>query len=319
MRNTYSTLALATALSAALLTPTNSTALEGYYISPNISFPFSDGKREADEDYAFHVMGGLSLNDYVNLEAGFQGDKFILDDESGEYKQHSGNVDLVWFPRGKGAVSPYLLAGLGWMQTDFKGTKYNNPTSNVGAGLFWDIYKPGGLMLRGGATLRQDYDDASTPGASRFQETMVYGGITYIFDKSWYPAELTKPIVNVTQVTIEEPPSYPEFVVEFGVNSSILDENAQDQLDQVVQELKADPDLRAEITGHTDIQGKESDEYNIWLADKRAFKVHDFLIDLGIYPGRMEVKSYGPYRPAVPNATASHKNKNRRVEIRLFK
>ncbi len=89
-------------------------------------------------------------------------------------------------------------------------------------------------------------------------------------------------------------------------------------LDSLVQLLKENPELKVEIRSHTDSIG--SDEYNLWLSQKRAESVVRYLISKGISPDRLIAKGYGERFPIAPNSINGRDNpegraKNRRTEF----
>ena len=85
-------------------------------------------------------------------------------------------------------------------------------------------------------------------------------------------------------------------------------------LDEVVEYLKDNPDVKMEIQGHTD--GKGTAEYNIRLSEKRADSVKKYLVEKGISADRLETKGFGLSKPIVPNDTDENRARNRRVEFK---
>lgn len=85
--------------------------------------------------------------------------------------------------------------------------------------------------------------------------------------------------------------------------------------------MKYSPELRVEISAHTDSRG--SLEYNQKLSDKRAASVRQYLVDNGIDPSRMTSKGYGESRltnkcsDGVKCSEEEHQ-KNRRVEFTVI-
>jgi peptidoglycan-associated lipoprotein len=79
--------------------------------------------------------------------------------------------------------------------------------------------------------------------------------------------------------------------------------------------LKARPDYRLRVEGHCDDRGTE--EYNLALGEKRALRVKDYLVDLGVPAGRISTISYGEERPAVRGNDDETWARNRRAEFRL--
>jgi OmpA-OmpF porin, OOP family len=84
-------------------------------------------------------------------------------------------------------------------------------------------------------------------------------------------------------------------------------------LDKAVEVLKAYPDIRVEVGGHTDSIG--TDAYNMGLSDRRAKVVYDYLTANGIASDRLGPKGYGESTPIDTNDTKEGRAKNRRTEL----
>ncbi len=84
-------------------------------------------------------------------------------------------------------------------------------------------------------------------------------------------------------------------------------------LDKLVEMLKAHPNLKVEVWGHTDSIG--DDTYNQKLSEKRADAVCDYIIKHGISPERISAKGFGESKPIAPNDTKEGRQKNRRTEF----
>ena len=87
-------------------------------------------------------------------------------------------------------------------------------------------------------------------------------------------------------------------------------------LDRAVAVLKEYPDIRLEISGHTDSKGKA--DYNRDLSQRRADAVKMYFIANGIDTSRLTSLGYGMDRPIADNQTESGRSKNRRTEFRLL-
>lgn len=74
---------------------------------------------------------------------------------------------------------------------------------------------------------------------------------------------------------------------------------------------------RIVLEGHADERG--SDDYNLALAEKRAFAVRRYLETLGVDPDRLETISYGEDKPALAGHDEAGWAKNRRVEFVIVK
>jgi len=103
--------------------------------------------------------------------------------------------------------------------------------------------------------------------------------------------------------------------VMFGFDKSALSDEAKASLDAFVAVVKAvEGHAYIEIQGHTDNIGSEG--YNLKLGYKRAEVVMRHLnMELGIPLFRMNVISYGEYKPIADNSTKAGRSENRRVTL----
>jgi outer membrane protein OmpA-like peptidoglycan-associated protein len=84
-------------------------------------------------------------------------------------------------------------------------------------------------------------------------------------------------------------------------------------LDQVAENMKADPSIRVYVDGHTD--WRNSVRYNAWLSQKRAESIQRELVKRGIDRARLIIRAFGECRPATSNDTDDGMTQNRRVEV----
>ena len=96
----------------------------------------------------------------------------------------------------------------------------------------------------------------------------------------------------------------------FGYDSSDLDSDALELLQDQVAWLKQNSQVSVTIEGHCDERGTR--EYNLALGEKRAQAVKNYLIGLGISPDRVSTISYGKERPAVVGSNDGAWAQNRR-------
>ena len=75
--------------------------------------------------------------------------------------------------------------------------------------------------------------------------------------------------------------------------------------------------LKVEVGGHADERG--SDGYNEDLAEHRATRVRDMLVQAGVANDRLSVASYGESMPLNPGHDEAAWSVNRRVEIKIVK
>ena len=96
----------------------------------------------------------------------------------------------------------------------------------------------------------------------------------------------------------------------FNYDSSDLDSDAQELLQDQVAWLKQYSDTSVIVEGHCDERGTR--EYNLALGEKRAQSVKNYLISLGISSDRISTISYGKERPAVVGSNDGAWAQNRR-------
>ncbi len=86
-------------------------------------------------------------------------------------------------------------------------------------------------------------------------------------------------------------------------------------LEKTAPLLNSSPEVKLEITGHTDSYG--SDKKNLALSLKRTSAVKDFLIARGVSKNRLTTAIYADKHPIASNLTDIGKKLNRRVEIKI--
>ncbi|MCY1013279.1 OmpA family protein [Nannocystis pusilla] len=101
----------------------------------------------------------------------------------------------------------------------------------------------------------------------------------------------------------------------FDVDKDSIKKTSRATLDNAVKVLKDFPDVKVEISGHTDSTGDR--DHNIDLSKRRADAVKQYLVDKGIDGGRISTRGAGPDEPIADNKTAKGKSQNRRIEFKL--
>ncbi len=96
----------------------------------------------------------------------------------------------------------------------------------------------------------------------------------------------------------------------FGFDRFDLTNEARGILDAQAEWLKQHGTIAVTIAGHADERGTR--EYNLALGERRAISVRNYLIALGIDPGRIRTVSYGKERPVDPGSTEDAWAQNRR-------
>ena len=101
--------------------------------------------------------------------------------------------------------------------------------------------------------------------------------------------------------------------IQFDFNSSVVPSASHEELNKLGDFLREHPKTYVVLSGYTDITG--SDEYNLWLARRRAESVQGYLTQYsGINIGRIITQWYGKKDPIADNTTEEGRQQNRRVE-----
>jgi peptidoglycan-associated lipoprotein len=104
----------------------------------------------------------------------------------------------------------------------------------------------------------------------------------------------------------------------FKFNQAKMPADMQAQIDQIVTQLKANPNGGyIEIEGHTDNVGPKDINYKVGL--DRAEAVKRYLYENQQIPlHKINVISYGEEKPIAPNKTKAGRSQNRRVVIKVL-
>ncbi|MGD9731332.1 MAG: OmpA family protein [Desulfamplus sp.] len=103
----------------------------------------------------------------------------------------------------------------------------------------------------------------------------------------------------------------------FDFDKSDIKPSGYADLDNVVDILHQNPNLRVDIQGHTDSKG--TDAYNQALSMRRAQSVKAYLVKKGISTDRLKCEGYGESMPAASNDTEFGRSLNRRVQLMPIK
>lgn len=129
------------------------------------------------------------------------------------------------------------------------------------------------------------------------------------------------PALNAAIASYQPPPPPPAVIT---LDSMSLFDSGKAQLKpgstralvDTLEMIKAHPDKRILVAGHTDNSGDAT--ANLKLSNARAAALRDWLIEAsGIAATQFAVQGYGDTRPIADNDTPEGRAKNRRVEITL--
>ena len=96
-------------------------------------------------------------------------------------------------------------------------------------------------------------------------------------------------------------------------------EDAEPTLDELIRNLRLNPEITIQLVSHTDCQG--NDRYNQQLSQRRAQSAVDYLIAQGIEEDRLSAVGYGEEQPAVDcicaRCTEEEHQSNRRTTFKI--
>ncbi len=96
----------------------------------------------------------------------------------------------------------------------------------------------------------------------------------------------------------------------------LLDES-KFELQRIIRFLKENPDVKVQMTGHTDNVGNA--KYNLDLSQNRARAVANYLLGEGIPMNRVTYRGKGVTEPIASNDTEEGRAQNRRTEMNIVK
>ena len=137
------------------------------------------------------------------------------------------------------------------------------------------------------------------------------------------PAEPVEEPVEPVVEEVPEPDPLDDFFngkntledVRFDFDKSDLRDDARAILGRHAQVLRANPGLNVLIEGHCDERGTE--DYNLALGERRAERVREYLVSLGVSSGNLRTISYGELRPAMEGSNEEAWEANRRAHFTL--
>lgn len=146
--------------------------------------------------------------------------------------------------------------------------------------------------------------------------------------KSVDPSTLKDLVTNITLDTIlvlERLQLHKRFVLEniyYDLDKAEIRPDAAKELDKLVQILIDNPEIKIELSSHTD--SIATVEYNMDLSQRRAESAVNYLIQNGISPDRLVAKGYGELRPIARNTNPDGtdnpegRQRNRRTEFEIL-
>ena len=103
--------------------------------------------------------------------------------------------------------------------------------------------------------------------------------------------------------------------VYFETDSSTLNFQAKEALEENSKLMMKYSDIRIEIQGHADERG--TTDYNLALGQQRATNVTQYMINLGVPSSRIRMTSFGEEKPLSEDFSEHAWSKNRRCEFAI--
>jgi OOP family OmpA-OmpF porin len=357
MKNNLIKIAVATTLGFAAFTASAEDMYRGaWYAAPGISYMNTDSDLDADNKVGAYPRFGKELSEKWDIQMGLM---YHNPDEdtgiagmSGKYKQTALSVDALYmFSRDK--FRPFLLAGLGVAHNDvdykFPGLNTDNSrTSWLGeAGLGFQYLFSDKWGMQTDVRYQASQAKYNVSGVANGSNTETIGntlfnlGVIYRFGEPApvvvaevapepAPAPVVAPEPAPAPAPAPEPVCTPQVDTItisgeelFGFDKSKLSENGKATLDQAIDRIRADAELRIKsiiVTGHTDRIGSE--QYNQKLSEKRVAQVKEYMISKGVDESILQAVGKGESDPLVACDGVRGKKlveclaPNRRVEVR---
>ena len=142
------------------------------------------------------------------------------------------------------------------------------------------------------------------------------------------PTTLKQLVTNITMDTtlvLEKITLDKIFVLDniyYELDKADIRPDAAKELDKLVQILIDNPEIKIELSSHTD--SIATVEYNMDLSQRRAESAVNYMIQRGISPDRMVAKGYGELRPIARNThpdgndNPEGRQRNRRTEFKIL-
>lgn len=245
-----------------------------------------------------------------------------------------GSVNAVYeFMEGE-VISPYIMAGVGYevVNNELTDEFDSRPFAQGGAGVTYhqgkdfDINVEGKVLQVFGSE-NQDNEIIVTAGVAIPVGTLFRG--EKVLDEC--PVKIDGPDADRDGITdaIDQCPNTPCYFtvdaygcpvkatlrIHFEVDKDLIRPYSMEKVEKFASFLIGNKGTNVEIQGHTDSDA--DDAYNMILSEKRAHRVMDKLIELGVSTNRLTAIGKGEIVPMASNGTVAGKSLNRRIEVKL--
>ncbi len=302
-----------------------------WYISPFATYTWADSDRGTEDGVGFGLAIGKPVREWLNLELratytnlvseggvdGYAGQGYA---DEGDFEVGDLALDGLFF-FGRGAVQPFLLAGLGVISDDFScdrtpanyatgcrnGSNKFSFMAEAGAGVMIPVGEYVSLRLDG----RYRYDDNSDDlrDASEFGDWLVTAGIAIPIG-----SRAAKPVTRKYELSAD---------ALFGFDKDVLKPAGVATMNNFARELDTVNYTAVQVDGHTDPIGSAA--YNQDLSERRASAAQNQLVTDGVTADRINARGFGETQLKVTEADCAGASSraaliecfqpNRRVEV----
>ncbi len=286
-----------------------------------------------DFDNPFRMEVELGFRRGVIDEAGFAPLPDSPEFGTGSQEQLSGMLNfLIDVETDDLPVTPYIGAGVGLVETDWDNVAGGGTFTYDGSNteLSWQAILGLAAPLNDRLKLIFDYRyldsggqgftsvQAGAPAIGRYspQSHNFIIGLRY---NLWEPAPKPEPVAQPAPPPPPPPTPAPEpkapekFIVFFDWDKSTLTSTAAGIVNDAAAYAQREGAARISATGHADRSGTVA--YNLGLSERRAERVKQELIRLGIPESEIGITWKGEAENLVPTADGVREPQNRRVEI----
>ncbi len=321
-----------------------------WYVAPFGSFVRAGGDRNSSDGWGGGLGVGKMIDEHFNVE--LKGFYQNLDGYNNKIKGLTGDWDLAGglaeaqYYLFRDQFSPYVVAGIGGMNTSVSGDSGVSFIGETGVGASYEINDH--LLVRGDVRYRYNHNfNASllSTGTDEYHDMVVNLGFVVPLGDKAKPAKFEIPAPKPAVIPPPDcstrdsdndgvndcldkcpgtmlgshidvqgcPISLEIRGVQFELDSAELTPAAKTILDGVARNLIDYPQKNdLQVHGHT--SSEASDAYNLKLSQRRSQSVVNYLKARGV-SNKLYAKGYGESQPIADNNTETGRIRNRRVEL----
>ncbi len=156
----------------------------------------------------------------------------------------------------------------------------------------------------------------STEEKGPFLVEVTAKGYFYAYDVFSFPKDETVVARNFNLKKMDVGASIVLKNILFNTGEATLKPSSFATLDKLAELLLKNPEVKVEVSGHTDNVGSAS--FNKRLSKQRALAVKNYLVSKGVEQDRIVAVGYGFEKPVASNDTPEGRQQNRRVELKIL-